>query len=211
LPTPETTADPIVTEDTTQEPAKGADKLQETGHTGQSPKPSDQQPKTGYPEGTKVEDMTLEQQVAYWRSMSRKHEGREKANRSQDDDLRSQIEDFRRELAARDVDAARKDVRIAHPEIDDAAMGFCPGTDPEAIRKWGDDFSAYIAGRPASDGAGAPGTDRNDGHVANSTERRLMNGVGSNAASPAAPARGASNRKSNYEKAHSMYSPSANK
>ncbi|MEE8736895.1 hypothetical protein [Bifidobacterium subtile] len=56
----------------------------------------------------------------------------------------------------REIEYAKKDVRAAHPEIDDDAMRFCPDTDPDGVREWGDAFAAYLAERMGSEpGKGA--------------------------------------------------------
>jgi hypothetical protein len=51
----------------------------------------------------------------------------------------------------REIEYARKDVQLAHPELDEAAFAFCPATDPDEVREWGDKFSAYLAERMGSE------------------------------------------------------------
>lgn len=62
--------------------------------TGQPPAPSTPPPgDKGYPEGTPLAEMTTEQQVAYWRTQSRKHEAEAK-KRGDYDALKTKADQF---------------------------------------------------------------------------------------------------------------------
>jgi hypothetical protein len=62
----------------------------EGGTTPPAP-PAPQVGPNGFPEGTKVEDMAVEHQAAYWQHQSRKHEGRSKAKDTTIADLQKQV------------------------------------------------------------------------------------------------------------------------
>ena len=68
---------------------------------------------TGYPENTPVADMTVEQQAAYWKAQSRKHEARVKA-RDDYDEIKAkaaELDDYKRQQMTeqeRAVEAARE-------------------------------------------------------------------------------------------------------
>ena len=88
-----------------------------------------------------VKDRTLEEQVAYWKAIARKHEDREKnANKQLGGfaDLKQQFEQMQAKLHESEVEAARKDVRLAHPELSEDVFALCGETEPDKIREWGD-------------------------------------------------------------------------
>lgn len=149
----------------------------------------------GYPDETKVEDMTDKQQAAYWKHQSRKHESRAKALKNED--ALTQIAELKANLAARDLADAFKDVRISHPELGDDDMKLCSATDPDEVREWGDTFSAVLASHSnADESKPADGT-----HVI----LPFVRSGGSNKTDPSKPAKGGSDRQKLYEEALHRY------
>lgn len=158
----------------------------------------------GYPDETKVEDMTDKQQAAYWKHQSRKHEGRAKAlkNANPDDDLQTQIAELQANLAARDLADAFKDVRISHPELGDDDLKLCSSTDPDEVRKWGDAFSAVLAAHNAKSGGE---TDDSGPDARTHVILPFARSGGSNKPDPSTPAKGSSDRQKLYEEALHRY------
>jgi len=79
----------------------------------------------GFPDNTKVEDMTIEQQVAYWKHHSRKHEGRVSAlgNLTPEDVQALQAKAQQWDDAAADRGTeTEKAVRSAYAEAEKAVM-----------------------------------------------------------------------------------------
>ncbi|MFC0124447.1 hypothetical protein [Bifidobacterium apri] len=102
-----------------------------------------------------VMERSLEEQVAYWKSMARKHEDREKdANKQLGElpEIRQQLADVQAKLHASEVEAARKDVRLAHPELSDSVFALCGETEPDKIREWGEKAAVAFAASASKEG-----------------------------------------------------------
>lgn len=106
-------------------------------------------------QGKPVKERSLEEQVAYWKGIARKHEDREKnANKQLGElsDLRQQFEDMQAKLHASEVEAARKDVRLAHPELSEDVFALCGETEPDKIREWGEKAATAFAASASKEG-----------------------------------------------------------
>ena len=72
--------------------------------------PVDQE-ETGYPDGTPIREMTIEQQAAYWKAMSRKHEDAAKA-RGDYDAIKAERDQYK-QASMTDAEKAIEDARAA--------------------------------------------------------------------------------------------------
>lgn len=61
---------------------------------------------------------------------------------------------LRDELAQRDREAARKDVLLKHPELDEEDLELCGETDPKKIGEWGDRYAERQAEHAESSRSG---------------------------------------------------------
>lgn len=166
-----------------------------------------------FPENTPVESMTLEQQAAYWKSMARKHESREKALNKQiaesnGDDLKTQVADLQARLAERDLEDARKDVRLAHPEITDEIFAdLCHDTDPQAVREWGDKMAKAM--QTVKEKPMPTPSNPQPQHSINPVTRVALAAAAQN--NSAEPHVKGESRQSAYEKARKQYTPNPEK
>lgn len=89
--------------------------------------------------------------------------------------------------AEQELKLAKLEVTAAHPEVDEAAFAFCPATDPDEVRAWGDTFAEYLkAHAPKS-----TDTDEMDKRSL-STVEKLSQLSGSGSPSHSTPAKGSS-------------------
>lgn len=198
----ENEVDSTVTGETADTAVKGETTIETDAHK-EASKPID-----GYPADTPVSQMTVEQQVAYWRTQSRKHEDREKALNKQlseanGDDLKAKVADLEQRLAERDVSDAKKDVRLAHPEITDTVFELCEASDPDAIRAWGDKMAQILKDNKETAMTENQKPATRDGVSALALE--TVRGIQQNA-SPTPHVKGES-RRTAYEKAKNKYTP----
>lgn len=135
-----------------------------------------------------VRERSLEEQVAYWKGIARKHEDREKdANKQLDElpEIRQQLADMQAKLHASEVETARKDVRLAHPELSDSVFDLCGETEPDKIREWGEKAATAFAAS-ASKEEGQPGMGGTSQNNINPEERGARKAAQSNTGSAAA-------------------------
>lgn len=152
-----------------------------------------------------VKERSLEEQVAYWKGIARKHEDREKdANKQLGElsDLRQQFADVQAKLHASEVEAARKDVRLAHPELSDSVFALCGETEPDKIREWGEKAAVAFAASASKEGQpDMGGTNQNN---INPEERGARKAAQANTGSAAAGQ--PDPEKAAYQKAVERYS-----
>lgn len=161
-------------------------------------------------QGKPVRERSLEEQVAYWKGIARKHEDREKnANKQLGElsDLRQQFEDMQAKLHASEVEAARKDVRLAHPELSEDVFALCGETEPDKIREWGEKAATAFAASASKEGQpDMGGTNQNN---INPEERGARKAAQSNTGSAAASA--PDEKAAIYKRIYEKYSANKNK
>ena len=161
-------------------------------------------------QGKPVKERSLEEQVAYWKGIARKHEDREKnANKQLGElsDLRQQFEDMQAKLHASEVEAARKDVRLAHPELSEDVFALCGETEPDKIREWGEKAATAFAASASKEGQpDMGGTNQNN---INPEERGARKAAQSNTGSAAASA--PDEKAAIYKRIYEKYSVNKNK
>lgn len=157
-----------------------------------------------------VTERSLEDQVAYWKGMARKHEDREKnANKQLGElsDLRQQMADMQAKLHASEVEAARKDVRLAHPELPDSVFDLCGETEPDKLREWGDKAATAFAVSASKEGQpDMGGTNQNN---INPEERGARKAAQANTGSAAASQ--PDEKAAIYKRIYEKYSVNKNK
>lgn len=168
-------------------------------------KQTGQQGEEGKDSKKPVMERSLEEQVAYWKSMARKHEDREKdANKQLGElpEIRQQLADVQAKLHASEVEAARKDVRLAHPELSDSVFALCGETEPDKIREWGEKAAVAFAASASKEGQpDMGGTNQNN---INPEERDARKAAQANTGSAAAGQ--PDPEKAAYQKAVERYS-----
>lgn len=161
-------------------------------------------------QGKPVRERSLEEQVAYWKGIARKHEDREKnANKQLGElsDLRQQFEDMQAKLHASEVEAARKDVRLAHPELSEDVFALCGETEPDKIREWGEKAATAFAASASKEGQpDMGGTNQNN---INPEERGARKAAQANTGSAAASA--PDEKAAIYKRIYEKYSVNKNK
>lgn len=157
-----------------------------------------------------VKERSLEEQVAYWKGIARKHEDREKnANKQLGElsDLRQQFEDMQAKLHASEVEAARKDVRLAHPELSEDVFALCGETEPDKIREWGEKAATAFAASASKEGQpDMGGTNQNN---INPEERGARKAAQANTGSAAAST--PDEKAAIYKRIYEKYSANKNK
>ena len=80
----------------------------------------------GYPPDTPVAEMTLEQQVAYWKQYSRKHESESKETQTRLEKADKQLQEANKQLQESNRRADLAGLRLRHPHLSDDIMQYAP-------------------------------------------------------------------------------------